>query len=813
MPAPIIRKVNNLGSRIILGAVGDPTSRDWSNRVVSGDIKNLFDGDPTTFVEIDNDFGGTVAGQGKSHITFDLGRPMVLDRIVITMKSGEPSFNFRTHQDYWVNKADIFSTATFKNHNFDIDAGSSSPPYIEDLTTNDIDTGGSPYFGNPVQNFPVRFIRIRLLDDNSLDGHFNTHTVNFKFAGLDIYEQFDTRDYDVEFNDSVLDLQSWKGPRYDGCKATSKQINKYTEKSIGEVGIGTATIDTDFIVGFPTFPVWKGDNSYGKNPVLENKTTALYITSTVIGGTEEEDQFARIKHHSYIGIEKILVINLDDDTVKVLDKQSEDFDSYHRYITTDFPTGGQCNLRILDSYVQNKLKPTYHVKMNKGWLLKSLSYNAGLAPLPGKGEDGTTDLPTAGNNSDNVRNMVTNPIALYDAVSGSVQTPQYIYGINYPLQPSNGLGLYGCTYNASTGLYCANKAPLSYLTASLDNVFNFGPHYGTENNNTGTGLITSSYSQHNNGELRFRYGVYNLVDNNDNVTFQPLYTGDNTTFISNKFTREFILQDNDSVQAVRDFNLPTIEEVEFLNPTTSFTDIIKSNTTNPSITASVFIGNCVQYLNEHATETELHLTLFEGTKDFSGINDELSISTFEVDKNLDPQYLDFLNNVGRLYNSIGPTTKYIKLKNQPQFKPSIQPVTTDRIFYDTIETSEFQAVVEERQNAFVFGPGTSHQGLTNNAGRLGPNAGGFLSFDYDNSPNNSSNFSGSFMYELSFLDKDHTLIIDLDKDEELFEGIGSSGLVVIPEHIHEMVKINLEYYLEKGGLINKTTIKKRLLGD
>ena len=69
------------------------------------------------------------------------------------------------------------------------------------------------------------------------------------------------------------------------------------------------------------------------------------------------------------------------------------------------------------------------------------------------------------------------------------------------------------------------------------------------------------------------------------------------------------------------------------------------------------------------------------------------------------------------------------------------------------------------------------------------------------------------MYELSFLDKDHTLIIDLDKDEELFEGIGSSGLVIIPEHIHEMVRINLEYYLEKGGLINKTTIKKRILGD
>ena len=79
---------------------------------------------------------------------------------------------------------------------------------------------------------------------------------------------------------------------------------------------------------------------------------------------------------------------------------------------------------------------------------------------------------------------------------------------------------------------------------------------------------------------------------------------------------------------------------------------------------------------------------------------------------------------------------------------------------------------------------------------------------YDNSPDNSQNFSGSFKYELSFLEKDHTIIADLDPMADLKEGVGGNGLVLMPEHTHEMVRINLEYYLEKAGLVSKTTVKK-----
>jgi hypothetical protein len=63
-------------------------------------------------------------------------------------------------------------------------------------------------------------------------------------------------------------------------------------------------------------------------------------------------------------------------------------------------------------------------------------------------------------------------------------------------------------------------------------------------------------------------------------------------------------------------------------------------------------------------------------------------------------------------------------------------------------------------------------------------------------------YSGSFNYEVSFLDKDHTLILDLDKEAELFDGIGEKGLVIIPQDSDSQIAFNIEYYLTQAGIIN-----------
>ena len=65
----------------------------------------------------------------------------------------------------------------------------------------------------------------------------------------------------------------------------------------------------------------------------------------------------------------------------------------------------------------------------------------------------------------------------------------------------------------------------------------------------------------------------------------------------------------------------------------------------------------------------------------------------------------------------------------------------------------------------------------------------------------SNYYSGSFDYQLSFLDKDHTLITNLDKSAELFDGIGTKGIVIIPENTVSKIKNNIYFYLQQAGIL------------
>ena len=59
-------------------------------------------------------------------------------------------------------------------------------------------------------------------------------------------------------------------------------------------------------------------------------------------------------------------------------------------------------------------------------------------------------------------------------------------------------------------------------------------------------------------------------------------------------------------------------------------------------------------------------------------------------------------------------------------------------------------------------------------------------------------------YQLSVLRKSPTIIVDLDLKSEFKEYKGENGFVAIPQQTHEKIKKNLEFYLEKAGIIEKT---------
>ena len=186
----------------------------------------------------------------------------------------------------------------------------------------------------------------------------------------------------VEFDDSLLDLAGWKRSRYDGSKLTGAKIGKYTV----------------------------GDITYGLNPVVDQKSTALYFGKNIIGGTED-DNLVTIKNHSYVDIEKILIINTRNDSVTTIDLKNETFKGINGYIANDFKNGSSFNIELLDEGIQHKLKDSYKAKFNQGYLYKILEHKGinGGGSVSGQGIEvgfvdvsGSLDFPYATSTSQSV---------------------------------------------------------------------------------------------------------------------------------------------------------------------------------------------------------------------------------------------------------------------------------------------------------------------------------------------------------------------------------------------------------------------------
>ena len=135
-----------------------------------------------------------------------------------------------------------------------------------------------------------------------------------------VTHSFAERLHVAEFDDALVDQAPWKNPRYDGSKLHGKQINKYTGPDIEGLGaIGTYVVGSFYVGLSGSLTHYAGDTTFGLNPVVSSKTTAVYIANSVIGGTEDP-KYATIKEHSYLGIDRILLINKEDDTVELINK-------------------------------------------------------------------------------------------------------------------------------------------------------------------------------------------------------------------------------------------------------------------------------------------------------------------------------------------------------------------------------------------------------------------------------------------------------------------------------------------------------------
>ena len=227
-----------------------------------------------------------------------------------------------------------------------------------------------------------------------------------------------SKSYDVEFNDSIVDTRFWKA-RSEGSQLQASAINVFTP----------------------------GDTTYGKLPVISNKIAALYVGTTVIGGDDEDPSRVSILGHSYVTIDRILLINIETDEVQIINRQSiidvttgttGDEKAFKRYITRDFFEGSEVNIRLIDETVQNSLKTSHRVKFNRGSLMKLYEYTANDLGF----EDGVFG-------GYNVRNNAEGTI-----FTGSLQGP--------------GLFGYGTTTAASQSLFTSSFSFVGSLPSELN---------------------------------------------------------------------------------------------------------------------------------------------------------------------------------------------------------------------------------------------------------------------------------------------------------------------------------------------------------
>ena len=159
----------------------------------------------------------------------------------------------------------------------------------------------------------------------------------------------------IEFDDSLLDMQSWNLPRYKGSKLTGAKINEFTP----------------------------GDITYGLNPVISQNVSAIFFGKSLIGADGEDDSLVTIKNHSYIDIEKILIINKHSDKITELDLKNENYKGINGYVASAFKDGASFNIELLDDKITHKLKDTYKAKFSQGYLYKILEH---------KGHDGSGNI-------------------------------------------------------------------------------------------------------------------------------------------------------------------------------------------------------------------------------------------------------------------------------------------------------------------------------------------------------------------------------------------------------------------------------------
>ena len=223
-----------------------------------------------------------------------------------------------------------------------------------------------------------------------------------------------TKSFSVEFDDSLLDYEGWKAPRYEGSKLIAKEINKLTQQSntgfrsifigsnpthrqISESKAATnlhpnARHNNNYIKGHYTNnnpkphikinqdnDIWGGDilgpQKDNFNFVIGRTTNTIPIGTRLLSAEDEDYKLVRIDGHSYLRIDRFLVIDKEFNTTQIINVDDIHSASLMPMIGNICEEGSSVNLRILDKNIETNIKSDgYFVKSNIGEFAKIYGY-------------------------------------------------------------------------------------------------------------------------------------------------------------------------------------------------------------------------------------------------------------------------------------------------------------------------------------------------------------------------------------------------------------------------------------------------------
>ncbi len=456
----------------------------------------------------------------------------------------------------------------------------------------------------------------------------------------------------IQFDDSLLEMETWRRSRYEGSKLTATKINEY---NIGDV-------------------------TYGLNPVLSQNATALYFGKSIIGADGEDNNLTTIKNHSYIDVEKIIIINKYKDIVTIIDVNNEKFNGTNGYLAKDFKDGSSFNIKILDDKITHKLKSSYETKFNQGYFYKVLEH---------KGIDGEGSVSNQGIQVGYAYSSSANFPTIYSSSAAPYQNVfTYASSATNTLN-ENTLKLYENTLTKTIWPISQSFGRVDFLTSSAtnfvyDNVKNLSCFINSM-------LIPVA------SESQYRlFGTFNLGQQ-INVADYSLKT---------------------------DAGIKSISTVEF----------------------SIQSGSYMTTGSALGVGERTHLAISESA-DMSGFGKPLTQPVFAV----------------------------IPIMQGP---------------HDIITTQKSNSGITWP----VAGDNVASSGITVDNIKLNY---------YLNGPAHLS-----AIYQISYLEEKQAIISNIDKPVELANGIGEKGYILIPDNLDKDIKKNLDFFLERAGIIEGKTAER-----